>query len=177
MLLWSSRGVVLLLSDSLTRVRRPFVTTPFRLFASGHSFIMSNQEFVDQRLTGQDLWHVAGPCFLLRRFTHLVSTYQLQSCHMAIGVLFSVSNLFIKKLWSTVILSHFNALTLLDAQHFLLLTFIKRGWQLVRPNVINAINNYRLDKYGKISRNMWIRSMCGIFLSLLTLALPSSPSS
>ena len=44
-----------------------------------------------------------------------------------LGVLFSVSNLFIKKLWSTVILSHFNALTLLDAQHFLLLTFIKRG--------------------------------------------------
>ena len=88
---------VLLISDSLTWVRRQFVTTPSRLFASGHSFIMSNQEFVDQRLTGRDLWHVAGPCFLLRRFTHLVSTYQLQSCHMALGVLFSVSNLFIKK--------------------------------------------------------------------------------
>ena len=54
-LLWSLGGVVLLLSDSSTRVRRQFETTPSRLFASGHSFIMSNQEFVDQRLTGQDL--------------------------------------------------------------------------------------------------------------------------
>ena len=117
-----------LLWDSLTRVRRQFVTTPSRLFASGHSFIMSNQEFVDQRLTGRDLWHVAGPCFLLRGFTHLVSTYQLQSCHMALGVLFSVSNLFIKKLWSTVILSHFNALTLLDAQHFEIIKLTQNRW-------------------------------------------------
>ena len=46
-----------------------------------------------------------------------MSTYQLQSCHRALGVLFSVSYL-LKKLWSTVILSHVNALILLDAQHF-----------------------------------------------------------
>ena len=59
---------------------------------------------------------------------------------------------------------------------FLLLTFINWGWQLVRPYVRNANNNYRLRKYGKISRKMWIRSVCGIFLSLLTLAPPSSPS-
>ena len=59
---------------------------------------------------------------------------------------------------------------------FPLLTFINWGWQLVRPYVRNANNNYRLRKYGKISRKMWIRSVCRIFLSLLTLAPPSSPS-
>ena len=59
----------------------------------------------------------------------------------------------------------------------LLLTFISWGWPLVRPKVRNAKNNYRLHKYGKIFRKIWIRSVCDIFLSLLTLVPPSSPSS